>query len=29
MIKGWLDRVLVPGLAFLMPDGRMTTSARG
>jgi putative NADPH-quinone reductase len=21
MIKGWLDRVLVPGLAFLMPDG--------
>ncbi len=20
MIKGWLDRVLVPGLAFLMPD---------
>jgi NAD(P)H dehydrogenase (quinone) len=22
MIKGWLDRVLVPGLAFLMPDGQ-------
>jgi hypothetical protein len=22
MIKGWLDRVLVPGVAFLMPDGR-------
>ena len=21
VIKGWLDRVLVPGLAFLMPDG--------
>ncbi len=20
-LKGWLDRVLVPGLAFLMPDG--------
>jgi NAD(P)H dehydrogenase (quinone) len=22
MIKGWLDRVLVPGVAFLMPDAR-------
>jgi putative NADPH-quinone reductase len=22
LIKGWLDRVLVPGLAFLMPDGQ-------
>jgi hypothetical protein len=22
MIKGWLDRVLVPGVAFLMPDGQ-------
>ncbi|MCU4653089.1 NAD(P)H-dependent oxidoreductase [Roseibacterium sp. SDUM158016] len=22
MIKGWLDRVLVPGLAFLMPDAQ-------
>lgn len=21
MLKGWLDRVLVPGVAFLMPDG--------
>ena len=24
MIKGWLDRVLVPGLAFLMPDAQNT-----
>lgn len=22
MMKGWLDRVLVPGLAFLMPDAK-------
>ena len=22
MLKGWLDRVLVPGLAFLMPDAQ-------
>jgi len=22
MIKGWLERVMVPGLAFLMPDGQ-------
>jgi len=22
MIKGWLDRVLLPGVAFLMPDGQ-------
>jgi NAD(P)H dehydrogenase (quinone) len=24
MIKGWLDRVLVPGVAFLMPDAHRT-----
>ena len=25
MLKGWLDRVLVPEVAFLMPDARNTT----
>lgn len=24
MLKGWLDRVLVPGVAFLMPDAQNT-----
>ncbi len=28
-LKGWLDRVLVPGLAFLMPDGPNRTIRPG
>lgn len=29
MLKGWLDRVLLPDVAFLMPDGRNRTIRPG
>ena len=29
MLKGWLDRVLLPDVAFLMPDGRNATIRPG
>jgi putative NADPH-quinone reductase len=29
MLKGWLDRVLLPGVAFLMPDGKNRTIRPG
>lgn len=29
MLKGWLDRVMVPGVAFLMPDGAHRTIRPG
>lgn len=29
MLKGWLDRVMVPGVAFLMPDRANTTIRPG
>ena len=29
MLKGWLDRVLVPGVAFLMPDGEQSNIRPG
>jgi len=29
MLKGWLDRVLVPGVAFLMPDSQNATIRPG
>lgn len=29
MLKGWLDRVMVPGVAFLMPDGANKDIRRG
>lgn len=29
MLKGWLDRVLVPGVAFLMPDGGQSSIRPG
>jgi putative NADPH-quinone reductase len=29
MLKGWLDRALLPGLAFLMPDGKNRTIRPG